>query len=482
MIAPAVALAHLEPAHLDALTERELVAAVFDLSMWLRPDQRVPPGDWRSCGFVAGRGWGKSLGIGVEINRRVLAGELRPPSSANDGIALMAPTDERIRDVQVKTLVETSPPWFRAEPYYGGVRWPNGVRALPFTPEAPGRTRSGNFELAWLTELVAWNPSTRVEAHHNITTATRVGARPQVLWDTTSRGKNDVILARLAAHDTDPAAHRLIRGTMFDNPFLSDRYLRDEVRKYGPGSRAYDEEILGLVFSEAAGALWLQAWIDSHRVAEAPPLEVVIVAVDPAIATGPENDESGIVVAGRDAAGDVFVLEDASERHTPAQWSDVVVGWCLRGAAGVVLERNRGGDLVVETIRARAKERGLRVELLPPTTPFPRRAPGVIYVREVHAAAAKAHRASGPSVLYSQGRVHHVGVHGRLELEMTTWEPGSRKSPNRIDALAYAVTELGALALDARPPPDMAGAKEAARQLRERLRAHGGGRGGRLGI
>ncbi len=479
-IAPAVAAAYAEPGLVLTLDDAELVAAVHDLELWLRPEQRIPPGGWRSYGFVSGRGFGKTLGIAAEINRRVEAGELTAPNAQNDGIALMAPTVERVRDVQVKALIETSPPWLRAEPYYDGVRWPNGVRALAFTPEAPGRTRSGNFELAWLTELVDWPPNTRVEAHHNITTATRVGARPQFFWDTTSRGKNDVILARLAAHDSDPAAHRLIRGTMFDNPLLTDQYLRDEVRKYGIGTRQYEEEILGLVFSEAAGALWQQCWIDDHRVATMPDLDIVLVSLDPAISVRDENDETGIVVAGRARDGDLFVLEDSSARHTPEQWADVTLGWCQRVAAGAIIERNRGGDTLTAVLRARAATRGLRVELLPTDVPFPRRYPGTVFVREVLAVSAKDSRAAAPSVLYSQGRVHHVGLWPALELEMTTWEPGTRRSPNRLDALSQAITELASLGADKRPPPDAAGAAHAAAELASRLRRVG--RRGRLGL
>jgi phage terminase large subunit-like protein len=478
MIAPAHALAFRDAAHFDKLDPVEALAAAFDLSLWLRPEQRVPPGRWRSFGVVAGRGWGKTLGFGVEINRRVEAGELRPPSSSNDGIALMAPTEDRVRDVQVKAIIETSPPWFRAVEYRGGVLWPNGVRAFPFTPVSPGLTRSGNFELAWLTEIVNWPANTRVEAYNNVTTATRVGARPQVLWDTTSRGKNEIILRLLADHEHDPEAHRLTRGTMFDNPHFSAEYMRAEIRKYGPGTREYDEEILGLVFSEASGALWHQAWIDDHRLVTAPAdLGLIILGLDPAISTHEDSDVTGIVAAGLNARDHIAVLDDLSAKLKPEDWADIVCDWhANRGASGCVIERNRGGDTLVSVLRARAKDRGLRIELLTPEAPFPRRTAGRVYVREVVGASAKEARASGPSVLYSQGRVHHVGVLASLEREQTTWVPGStRASPNRIDALSYAVLELGGLIRDA-APVDLEGAAVIARSLATRLAGRGRGR------
>jgi len=469
VIPPAVVIAHLDPDAFDALPEEERLVAAFAADLWLRPEQRVPRGTWRSHGFICGRGYGKTHGIAAEINRRVLSGELRPPSAGNDGIAIIAPTEPRVLEVQVKSLVAHSPPWFRAEEYRGGVRWPNGVRAHSFTPEAPERCRSGNFELAWLTELVDWEANNAIDAWQAVTTATRVGDCPQYMWDTTSKGKTAVILRLLEQHEREPDAHRLQRGTMFDNPFLPAEYLRDETLKYGPGTRRYREEILGEVFAEAAGALWEQEWIDEHRRTEPRgAYDLIVLGVDPAISTTERSDETGIVAAG--AVGDsVDVLDDLSGRYPPEQWAAIIVDWHLaRNASGCVIERNRGGNTLVPIIRARAEAAGVRVELLNPDAgkqPFPKRTKGRLYVREVWSADSKATRAHGPSVLYLQGRVHHVGVFTRLELQQTTWEPGTTRSPNALDALAFAVAELAGILADEKPPPDVAGAAAVAKAL-----------------
>jgi phage terminase large subunit-like protein len=492
VIPVAQALAYCDAGHLEALPEAERIVAAFAAELWLRPEQRVPLGAWRSCGLICGRGWGKTHGFAREINRRVLRGEVHPPSASSDGIALVAPTEPRVLDVQVKALVAHSPPWFRAEEYRGGVRWPNGARAFAFTPEAPERCRSGNFELAWLTELVDWSPNTAIDTWQAVTTATRVGPRPQYLWDSTSKGKTEVILRLLDQHEAEPAKHLLRRGTMFDNPFLKPGYLRDEVLKYGVGTRRYREEVLGEVFAEAAGALWEQAWIDDNRRAAPRDLyDLIVLGVDPAISTHEASDDTGIIAAGRDGR-DVDVLDDLSGRHTPEQWTAILLDWHLnRGAAGCVIERNRGGNTLVPLIRARAESVGVRVEVLHQDAgkqPFPRRTPGRFYVREVWSSDSKASRAQGPSVLYLQGRVHHVGVFTRLELQQTTWEPGSTRSPNNLDALAFAVSELAGLTADAAPVPDVSGAAAVAKALDAGRRSDRGGRGlhlsgrGRLGL
>jgi len=461
-IAPAAALARLAPDWLDGLSESELVAAVYDLGLWLRPEQQIPRDGWRSYGAICGRGWGKSLAFAYEINRRVEAGEAR-------SIALMAPNTDRVREVQVDFLVSTSTPFFPCEAYRGGARWPNGATAIAFTPEAPGRSRSGNFDLAWLCEIVDWQETSRLEAYLNIATATRVG-KAQILWDTTSKGKNEVIQRLLSDHERDRQAHRIVRGTTFDNDMLSRQYLRAVAAQYEIGSRRYQEEIEGQVFTEAAGALWQQSWLDAHRV-ESPPRawDLRIVGLDPALSTYRESDETGIVIASR-AGGRVYVEDDLTCRAQPETWGDLVIQACVEGgASGVVVERNHGGDLPTTVLRARAAERGARIEVLDPDPakrPFPARTERRIYVREVVAARSKESRASAPAALYEAGRVSHVGVLDRLELELTTWEPGSRRSPNRLDALAYAVAELGdVLASPKRRDLDVQAAAAAQRAL-----------------
>jgi len=475
MIAIAEALAHACPDLLEILPREELVAALFDTDLWLRPAQRVPLTRFGSFGIIAGRGWGKTHGIAFEINRRVEAGEA-------SAIGLMAPTDDRTRDVQVAALVEHSKPWFRATEYRGGVRWPNGVIAEPHTAEKAGRTRSSNFDLAWLTELCDWQHTTRREAFDNITTACRVGRNPTYFWDTTSKGKNEVIQFLLAQHAANPEWHILRRGAMFENPHLTTEYLATEVRKYGIGTRRYDEEVRGLAFNESAGALWKQQWLDDHRVAEAPPerdIELKLHAWDPALSDSPDADEQGSTSACRTRDGHVYILADHSTRETPSVVAERIVLDCKdRGFSGAVLERNHAGNMPRDLITLHAKNHAMKVEVLPrEDAAFPRRKQGVIYIREYMTADTKQTRATAPAAAYSRGVVHHVGRLTALELEQTTWEPCSRRSPNRLDAGAYAVAELLEVAI--RNKKDNAGAVTGAAKLQDMITRR---KGGRLGL
>ncbi|OFV82002.1 MAG: hypothetical protein A2Y78_00260 [Acidobacteria bacterium RBG_13_68_16] len=478
MTSPAAILAWL--GGLEGLPPDELAIALFDPSLTLRAEQIVPPpGSWRSFTFVAGRGAGKTFGLVADLHRGVEAGDITRP-------ALLGPNFDDVRDKQVLPLVESSPPWFRAEPYKRGVRWPNGVEAPGLTAEVERPASGANFDYVWMTELVKWQESTRVKAFEDVTTACRVGPAPRYVIDTTSQGVNDLILAQLARCEEHPEIHILRRGTIFDNPYLSREYLISEIEKYGWGTRKAEEELLGLVFAQTAGALWQRDWIDSHRREFAPPNpDTVLLAWDPALSDSSEADEQGLCEASlrTDDGPHVYVLRDLSRRTTPADAARDIVSACEASAAGVVVETNHAGLMPRQLLEAEARQRGMRVELVPREARIPKRRPGTIWLKEYHTPSAKAHRATAPAALYRQGRVHHVGSFPRLESEQTTWEPGSRRSPNRLDAAAYVVAELAGLTTGA--PRDTAAAAGDARaahiELQKRLRAGRPG-GRRLGV
>lgn len=474
MISAATALAHVAPEFFASLTERELLVLAALPDLWLRPEQGIPRNDWTYYGFICGRGFGKTHAIAIEINRRVEAGEAR-------AIGLMAPTLPRVDQVQIKTLIETAPPWFKPEPIEGGCVWPNGVRALAFSPEAPGRPRSENFDLVWLTEIVDWQSTTRVEAFNNMTTACRVG-RAQVIWDTTNKGQNEVILSLLDLHDTDPAAYPIQRGAMFDNPLLGRKYLRGECSKYQPGTRAYNEEVLGLVYAESAGALWAKEWITDNR-RHVTPLdpEIRLLAIDPGLTGDTTSDPVGMVIGCRSRVDrHVFIEEDLSAHMSPDMYGDLAVRKCIeRKCSGVIIERNHLGDHAALAITSAARTHTMQVRILAKDDTFPAWTPGVIYLREVIAASSKTSRAAGPASETKAGRVHVVGKLPELEREWTTYEPGTKKSPNRYDASAYLIIELSGLAQkqdETDAAGDIAQAAAAHRELNKGLAAISRGR------
>jgi phage terminase large subunit-like protein len=333
-----------------------------------------------------------------------------------------------------------------------------------------------------MVEIVAWQFYTRVEAFNNITTATRVG-RAQFVWDTTSKGKNELILALEALHSEAPIENQIVRGTTFDNPMLSRTYLRNECRKYR--GRRRQEELEGKVFAETAGALWSQETIDATRRLVAPESPaLVLVSVDPAQSAAVTADEFGICVGARGRDGHSYVLEDRSGHYTPDEWGKIVVDRCALDAAGVLIERNRaGGDSASHVVVSEARTRGMKVEILPRGARVPARRVGVIFVKEIVAASDKATRAAGPAAEYTAARAHLVGEHPELELELTTYEPGTRKSPNRYDAHAYLVTELAGLEYEDKTgtaAEDARGAVIAAEALRKALLSSARGR--RIGL
>jgi len=440
-IAPAQALAHIAPALLDELSGADLMYALHTVELWLRPDQVVPPpGHWRSFTFVAGRGSGKTFGIAHDLNRGVEAGAITQPT-------LVGPTLDEVRDKQVKQLVALSPPWFKARAYRGGVVWPNGVEAPARTAEVERPASGDNFDYAWLTEIVKWHESTRRKAFNDVTTACRVGAHPRYVIDTTSAGVNELILQLRDDAKRDPKRHILRRGTIFDNPHLTIDYLVTEIRKYGWGTRAADEELLGKIFDQTAGALWQKAWLTDHRRELRPTSRrLTLLAWDPAQSDSPEADEQGVCKGDLGHDAHVYVVDDLSGRMTPGEAAANIVNECAVDAAGVVIEINNAGVMPRQLLEAEAKTRGFRVVMLKRDEAFPPRRAGTIYVKEYHTPESKAQRATPAAALYKQGVAHHVGTLVELEREQLSWEPGARRSPNRLDACAYVVSELAGIA------------------------------------
>ncbi len=466
-IAPAAALVQLEPEFIETLSDTEALVLAHMWGVWLRPEQQIPIGSWRWFGFICGRGYGKSIAIACYINAQVEAGNAM-------NIALGAPTDDRSDEIQIQPLIDHAPPWFKPVRYKGGLLWPNGARARVFSPEAPEGPRGPSFDLTWLSEIVAWLHTTRLLFFNNITTATRSGLK-QVLWDTTSKGKNEIIQLLTELNAEDPESYPIQRGEMFDNPMLDAAYLKGECRKYSRGTRAFNEEVRGKVYTESAGALWHQDWLSDNRRPLAPSSPALrLVSIDPAGSLEEGADDTGIVEGSSDGAGHFYPEADYSGHHAPEEWAEIGIEACAsRGAAGIVIERNRGLEMNISLLRVHAERRGMRLVKLEKDQSF-KRTPGVVYIREMWAASSKQSRAAAPASLTKDGRVHNVGPASKwakLELQLTTWEPGTRESPNNLDAYAYLICELAGLNIEA--PADSAAdvrtAAEVHKLLREQL-------------
>ena len=196
---------------------------------------------------------------------------------------------------------------------------------------------------------------------------------------------------------------------------------------------------------------------------------VTLLGLDSALSGDKTADEVGIAKAA--LVGEHIYLTDLSDKLSPEDYARIVVRECQRDASGVVVERNHVGQHARDLIRVHARLAGMQVELLPDAARmFPPRRQGVIFVREIVSHTSKEVRATPIAALYHAGRVHHVGHLTRLELEQTTWEPGTRRSPNRLDAAVFAVGELANVS---RKTKDPAVAIEAAHAVREIVRRTG---------
>ena len=475
-VAPWVYFAHLaadaQSQILADLTDLEAAILGSDAGFMSRPDQAAPDTDWSVLGCIAGRGWGKSFFLAHLVNAGVKNGSFT-------NIGLIAQDDDKTVLNQVRPLIDYSPPWFRPQMVNGLLVWPNGVTATLHTPESPAKIRGANHDLTWCSEIVGWPRAKAEDAWENVSTATRVGAS-RIVYDTTSKGRNALITRLVAMNERDPKAYPIVRGTMFDNTTLSKAYIQRTAAQYS--GRRYEEEVNGATFSETDGASFTQHDIDRARVEETPKLVQILVGSDPAITDHAGSDETGLIVAALDARGEIYVLRDLTGKHNPEEHGALLYAEYLRGASGVVLERNAGGNYITFAVRATFNLHDIKVVVVAKDRVMPPFTRGTFYVREVHARGAKnsAERAGGPSTLYAQSKVHHVGYLEDLESELCTFETGSSESPNRYDAAMHVISELSGITSE-RPTPQArsaraAGDSKASAELRDRLRRIGSGR------
>jgi len=282
--------------------------------------------------------------------------------------------------------------------------------------DEPDRARGLNLSYAWLDEFAAWRYEETWTA--GLAPALRIG-HPQTIITTTPRPTK---LLREFMSRTDGSVV-VTRGSTFDNAANLSQAALEELKSRYEGTRLGRQELYGELLLDTPGSLWRLSDIDETRVDEAPELVRIVVAIDPAVTSGEESDETGIVVVGKGADGRGYVLADRSCRDTPSGWAHrAVQAFHDFNADRIVAEKNQGGDMVEQTIRS-----------VLPTAPY----------KGITAKQGKRLRAEPIAALYEQGRISHVGAFDLLEDQMTTWLPDSGLSPDRLDALVHGLTELG---------------------------------------
>ena len=418
---------------LEDLSRGEQRALADDLFDWeknlARPSQQRPDGDWSVWAINAGRGFGKTR-TGAENVKRWA--EETPKAR----IALVARTHSDLRDILIEgesglLSRKVSPPWFTPlyEPSKRRLTWPNGSIASTFTGEEPDDLRGPEFNYAWCDELATWKYLG--ETWDNLTLAMRRGELPRTIVTTTPRPLK--FLRKLYAEpDTIVTG-----GSTYENRAnLPDWFIARIERLYGGTSRGR-QELFAEILDEAEGALWARALIDRFRVepGDCPDLSRVVVAIDPAVTSTEQSDETGIIAVGSaptNGRTHYYVLRDVSDRYSPSEWATQAISvYEQEQGDRIIGEVNNGGEMIEATLRA--------VET---SMPIPYKA--------VHASRGKYARAEPIAALYEQGLVHHVGDFPDLEDQLCNWVPNTnQRSPDRLDALVWGLTELsGSEAVD----------------------------------
>ncbi|WP_050759271.1 DNA-packaging protein [Pseudooceanicola batsensis] len=412
---------------LEELTEGELLALPYLFEFWAMPHQLPPEGDWRSWVILGGRGAGKTR-AGAEWVRAQVEGDRPLDKGRCKRIALVGETIDQVREVMIfgdSGIMACSPPDRRPEWEATRKRlvWPNGAVAYAFSAHEPEGLRGPQFDGAWADELGKWRRGR--DSWDMLQFALRLGDAPRVCVTTTPR--NVGVLKDLLEMDSTVTTHA---PTEANRANLADSFLA-EVRARYAGTGLGRQELDGVMLDAAEGALWTPAMLEAGRVEAPPDLDRIVVAVDPPVTGHAGSDECGIVVAGIVSRGDpgdwkAYVLEDATvHAATPVQWAEAAIAALHRhGGDRIVAEVNQGGDLVEAVMR--------QVDPLVP-------------LKKVHAARGKAARAEPVAALYEQGRVHHLRGLGALEDQlcaMTMRGYEGKGSPDRLDALVWALTEL----------------------------------------
>ncbi|MFQ5565712.1 MAG: DNA-packaging protein [Paracoccaceae bacterium] len=415
-------------AFLDELSPNALAGMPWLWEVWAHPRHQVEPeGDWQTWVILGGRGAGKTR-AGAEWIRAQVEGAMPLLAGRSRRVALIGETIDQVRAVMVEGesgLLAISPPDRRPELKMNRkqLTWPNGAEAMLVSAANPEALRGPQFDCAWADELAKWTKCR--EAWDMLQFCLRLGERPRQVVTTTPRD-NDV-LVEIMEDARSVVTHA---GTQANRANLAPDFLDRLKEKYG-GTSLGRQELDGELVRGREGAFWTPAMIDAARVREAPELDRIVVAVDPPVSSGPNADECGIVVAGVSQKGEpsdweVYVLADLScAGKSPRAWAGIAAeAYRDFQADRLVAEVNQGGDLVESVMR----------------TDDPQ-----ISYRAVRASRGKRLRAEPVAALYEQVRVRHVGCFPELEHQMCRFVAANSagiKSPDRLDALVWAVTDL----------------------------------------
>lgn len=400
--------------------------------LWARPEQLAPEGDWHSWLICAGRGFGKTRS-GAEWVRQMV--KHRPEAR----IALVGSSLAEVRAVMVEGesgVLAVCPPDRMPiyEPSLRRLQWPNGAQAFLYSAAEPESLRGPQHHAAWCGEIAKWEQASdrAMRAWSNLLMGLRLDERPRVLATTTPRA---VPLVQSLLTGKGSASVVVTRGSTQDNADnLPERFIEDMERLYADTTLGR-QELGGELITDIEGSLWTRSLLEQCRGTIADdPLARVVVGVDPPASAN--GDACGIVVCGVGESAVAQVLADCSvPKPSPERWARAVAEAAqIWNADRVVAEANQGGQMVASVLRAADISLPLKL---------------------VHASRGKVARAEPIAALYEAGRVRHTGMFAALEDQLCGLMAGGGyegpgRSPDRADALVWALTEL-MLGRSARP-------------------------------
>ncbi len=408
---------------LASLSGPELETLFSDWEIWARNDQLPPPGNWTTWLVMGGRGAGKTR-TGAEWIKALAQGRAPFATEPYGRIALIGETLNDAREVMVEGISgllaiharHERPTW---QPARRRLEWPNGAIAQIYSAEDPESLRGPQFHAAWGDEVAKWK---RADATWDMLQfGLRLGHQPRQIATTTPRPTP--LIKRMLADPKTVMTHAATRANVAN---LAPGFLDTIVRRY-EGSRLGRQELDGELIEDRADALWQRDQLDRLRVDDVPEgLVRIVVAIDPPATSSKGADACGIIAAGINAEGTCYILRDSSlSEVSPTGWATKAIGLYHRLKANcVIAEVNQGGEMVTTILS------GIDAS---------------VPVQSVRANRGKYLRAEPVSALYEQGRVHHVGTLAELEDEMCDFGLdglSSGKSPDRLDAMVWAVTHL----------------------------------------
>jgi phage terminase large subunit-like protein len=430
-------------AFLDTIvTDEQANDLKYNWGFWGRPKQFVPEDSYIHI-LAPGRGFGKTRassewvrglaetypGIQIGLVARTYGDVMKTMINGESGILSICPPDNK--------------PILKKQE--GVLLWPNGSKAIIYTADRPDQLRGPTLHAAAADELAAWNfvkDEAGTNAWDNLQLATRevydkegLIHQPQILVTTTPKSTKEYIALNEMAENPENPHITIVHGTSYENKSnLGEMYFTNLENMYG-GTDLLDQELKGILLSEKEGSLWNFELINECTLKdnslEKYNINRFIISIDPSVAEDPK-DECGIIVGGinrsaRPEDRKMFILEDASVKGPPSVWAKVVVALTRKYPGAIVIaERNQGGALVGETIKAATEDDDAPIKI------------HLVWSRN-----NKYTRASGVLLKYKtkpESKVYHCDVFPTLNNQMVMFNPEtSKKSPDRLDAAVQLI-------------------------------------------